>query len=137
MPRLYFGHPINTYQTPLEGELLQAIAAAFPAYDIENPSDPHHQYGARRQHWLTGNVMDYFLPVAAGCRLGVFLPFRDGCWGAGVHAEALVMTHHGRGIFSIDPSGLVRRADLATVIALTVDQTRQRIRAPDGTIIPY
>lgn len=36
-PSIYFGHPMNTYNTPLEERLLQQIQSQFPNASIVNP----------------------------------------------------------------------------------------------------
>ncbi|MCL4421172.1 MAG: hypothetical protein M1477_05740 [Candidatus Thermoplasmatota archaeon] len=37
--RIYFAHPIFTYNKPIEAELLQKIQARFPDYEILNPKN--------------------------------------------------------------------------------------------------
>ena len=61
--RIYFGHPINTYNTALENELLQKISEAFPECEIENPNQKHHNEGYERWKKTTGNGMDYYFKV--------------------------------------------------------------------------
>ncbi len=59
-PKMYFGHPINTYGTELEKKLIEIIFKAFPQYEIEDPGQKHHSDGYRHWKETTGNGMNYF-----------------------------------------------------------------------------
>lgn len=138
MPRLYFGHPINTYDTPLEDILINAIQAKFPDWEIENPNRPHHQHGYREYKRETGNGMNYFFArVLPYCGAGVFLPFPDGRWGHGVFQEALFLGGRGRPVHLITTGELIFPAELHTVPVLSVEETRSRIYGPSGKLVPY
>lgn len=136
---LYFGHPVNTYDTELEQFLISSIELHFPEHNIINPAKPHH--AAAYQDWKarTGNGMRYFLEeVVPACQTGVFLPFRDGAWGKGVHDEAQVLVTLERQIWRIDLSGAIHLTRLPPAVkVLTVPETIQRIRTPDGSTVPY
>lgn len=140
---LYFGHPVNAYKTPqvpcpLEDELLRKIAEAFPAWKIVNPNEPKHQTGYEDWKATTGNGMGYFInEVMPSCHGGIFLPFRDGRWGAGVFKEAQFFENEHFPIWTITPEGFISHARLEGIVPLTVDETRARVRTPDGKIIPY
>lgn len=139
MPRIYFGHPVNVYNTELEALLLQKIAEFFLRWEIENPNQAHH--GQNYKHWeeTRGNGMQYyFQEVLPRCAAGVFLPFRDGRWGAGVFGEARFLHLLGRKIWQITPGGVISRVDdLERIPALTVDETKLLIRTPSGETRPY
>ena len=136
--RLYFGHPINTYDTDLEFQLLQRISGSFPDWEIENPNQKCHQEGYARWKETTGNGMDYFTKqVLPSCQGGVFLPFRDGAWGAGVHKEAKFCVDQGHPVWIIAPDGAIVSLDISTVQPLTVEETRSRIRTSSGETVPY
>jgi len=106
LKRLYFGHPVNTYNTDLESQLLQRISESFPDWEIENPNQKCHQEGYAHWKETTGNGMDYFTKqVLPSCQGGVFLPFRDGAWGAGVYKEAKFYADQGYSIWTIAHDG--------------------------------
>jgi len=131
--KLYFGHPINVYGTDLQRALLARIAERFPDWEIENPDQPHHDEGYRRRKEATGRPMDYYTQeVLPGCGGGVFLTFRDGMFGAGVFAEAVAIHGQGGPVWEIDAEGRVSALLLDGRRALSVDETRSRIRLPGG-----
>ena len=136
MKRLYFGHPINVYDTPLEWHLIGAIVLSteFVGWDVENPNQMKHNAGYQR-----GGMIYYFEEVLPICQGGVFLPFRDGKWGQGVYGELKWFFDHGRPIWRISHEGWVER--LAKLPPpediLSVEETRSRIRTPDKKTVPY
>lgn len=136
---IYFGHPINTYDTELENRLLERISAVFPRWFIENPNEEYHQDGYQFWKKLNGNGMNYYYKeVLPSCSAGIFLPFRDGKWGAGVFGEAEFLYNRGYQIFQIDAEGKVTKINfLDATRVLTVDETRKRIRTESGEIVPY
>ena len=139
-PKVYFGHPINVYNTKLESRLIAAIKKTFPGWDIENPGEKRHGEACRRWGEKTGNVMDYFYKeVLPDCQAGVFLPFRDGKWGAGIFGEAKYLAENKCSIWQIDTKGHITRILLDELAALTlsIEKTRKRIRNKDGSRKPY
>lgn len=135
--RLYFGHPVNVYGTELQRRLLAAITEGFPGWEIENPDQPKHEEGYQRYKRETGRPMDYYvLEVLPRCDGGVFLPFRDGAWGAGVYQEARALADRGRPIWVIRHDGGSRLQELGRVRVLSVDETRARVRDGDK-LRPY
>ena len=137
--KIYFGHPMNTYGTPLEAKLLAKIELAFPWLSIENPNQEQHQEGCRRWEAETGNPMEYFFEeVLPGCCAGIFLPFRDGKWGAGIFGEAIVLTEQGCPIWEISPDGVISLIrDLDGSLELGIDETLARIKTASGERAPY
>ncbi|MDO8496338.1 MAG: hypothetical protein Q7S43_02835 [bacterium] len=137
--KIYFGHPINTYDTELENRLLQRISVVFPRWFIENPNEEYHQDGYQFWKKFYGNGMDYYYKeVLPSCSAGIFLSFRDGKWGTGVFAEAEFLHNRGYSIFQIDIEGRVRKINfLDNTQALSVDETRKRIRTESGETVPY
>lgn len=138
IPRLYFGHPINVYNTGLEQELLREIRTQFVGWIVENPNQPHHDeaYMARKKSGQ--NPMGYFFDeVLPECDGGIFMPFRDGKFGAGVAGEAKNLAVRGCSIWQIDHLGNVSQwdpNDESTV--LSIDDTRARVRESGG-FLPY
>ena len=136
--RLYFGHPINAYNTGLENQLLRRISEAFPDWEIENPNQKWHQEGYSCWKKTVGNGMDYFFKkVLPDCHGGVFLPFRDGAWGAGVVGEADFIAGQGFPIWQITCAGEISRVDIAKIRRLDIEETRSRVRTPSGETNPY
>ena len=137
--KIYFGHPINTYDTELENHLLQRISEVFPLLFIENPNEEYHQEGYQFWKRLSGNGMNYYYKeILPTCNAGIFLPFRDGKWGAGVFAEAEFLHNKGCPIFQIDMKGMVTKIDdLSAVEVLSIEETRKRIRTESGETVPY
>ncbi|MBI5004762.1 MAG: hypothetical protein HZC04_01070 [Candidatus Lloydbacteria bacterium] len=138
MPRLYFGHPINTYNTTLEERLLRKISLSFPSWEIENPNQQHHQEQYERWKETTGTGMNYFIKqVLPNCHGGIFLPFRDGAWPSGVFMEAKFIADKGWPIWMIVPSGDITALSLSRGVSLTREETISRVRTASGEIIPY
>ncbi|MBI2023676.1 hypothetical protein HYT01_03905 [Candidatus Giovannonibacteria bacterium] len=138
MPRIYFGHPINTYNTDIEKFLLEKISETFPALTIENPNRKHHRDGYTHWKETMGSGMNYFFEVVLPrCSAGIFLPFRDGAWGAGVFGEAEFLAKRKLSIYQISPEGIIVAAYLETVRILSIEETTKRIRTASGTLQPY
>ena len=135
---LYFGHPINVYDTDLERSLLHRIGLGFPGWYVENPNQKKHDEGYARYKRETGRPMDYYtIEVLPKCHGGVFLPFRDGTWGAGVFKEMEAIAGRGCPIWQISWDGHILAARLDTAYVLSVEQTRARIRDAAGNPLPY
>lgn len=148
MRKLYFAHPINTYGTPLEQNMLKIIRDRFPDHEIVNPSDRVHvdAVEAIRAKDPKANVMPYFIALVDSCATVVALPFGDGMLGAGVWAEVnQVYRNAGDVWLIIDPANCLivnvpresQGADCVPRTRLSVEETRARIRNPDGTSRPY
>lgn len=137
--RLYFGHPVNVYNTDLENQLLRQISEHFPDCDVENPNRKCHREGYARWQETTGNGMDYFIKqILPSCQGGIFLPFRDGAWGAGVYKEAKFYADHGDPTYMITTDGIITLlVDLSTIQPLTIKETIFRIRTASGETVPY
>ncbi len=140
-PKIFFSHPVNTYNTPLEAFLLQKIAEHFPQYDVENPNQPHHQEGYERYKRERGNGMAYYYEeVLPDCGAGgVHLPFRDGKYGAGVFGEAVRLDRLACPVWSISPEGVITEAYVEQMrrYALTAEETRKRVYDPEKGMLPY
>ena len=140
---LYFAHSVNTYDTPLETRLLDRFSFWFPKSDIVNPNAPTHQrrVGDMRKDDPNANVMEYFKSVARDCDGVIILPFGDGKIGAGIYAEAEVISAHGGIIWIIgaNPLSVCMVKALDPTQALSVDDTRARVYVPNSkrTLRPY
>ena len=127
-PLMYFGHPINFYNTPKEIELLEVIERNFPQYSIENPNQPHHQNGYQRFKAERGNGMKYYFEeVLPKMNAGIFLTFEDGMFGIGVFGEAEFISSRGNPIWEVNLEGQIRTMFLEQQRKLTIEQTRERI----------
>lgn len=136
--KIYFGHPINTYNTELEKFLLDEIRRFFPQSDIENPNQPIHQEGYMAYKKTQGNGMEYyFKEVLPSCSGGIFLPFRDGLFGAGVWGEAEFLSASSRPLWKINPDGGILPLRLEEMVMLSIKNTIARIRTVEGVSIPY
>ncbi len=95
---LYFAHPINVYDTPVEGAAIELILDAFPDAEIENPNQQKHQVG------YVDMGMDYFyglvLPGCTGC---VAMTFLDGRMSLGVAGEAKWFLEHSLPVWGMFP----------------------------------
>lgn len=136
--KIYFGHPINTYNTELEKQLLKKIREIFSGWKIENPNQKHHRNGYKHWENTTGNGMNYFVKkILPNCHYGVFLAFRDGKLGAEVFKEAKHLSEKGCPIWQIFADGTIIRLNLMATQSLTIEETRSRIRTKTGKTIPY
>ena len=139
-PILYFGHPVNTYNTELEKILIAKILRTFPNCIVENPNQEKHRIGYERWKIKTGNGMTYyFSEVLPFCHGGIFLPFRDGAWGAGVYGEAefFASKNGSSKVLEIDWKAQVRMVRLESAVRLTVQETRRRVYGENGILLPY
>ncbi|MHB1118318.1 MAG: hypothetical protein ACYCZ7_02235 [Minisyncoccota bacterium] len=136
--RLYFGHPVNAYEKEIEDPLLQQISEAFHDWEIENPNQEHHADGYEHYKRSTRNGMRYYTEVVLpSCCGGIFLPFRDGAWGAGVFTEAKFFTERNLPVWMITIDGAIIGLNLSTIQPLSVEETQARIRTVSGETIPY
>ncbi len=137
--RLYFGHPVNTYNTELERQLLHVILIFFPAWSTENPNQEEHNRMYELWKKETGNGMDYFYEyILPRCEGGVFLPFRDGAFGTGVFEEAHILFGLRKPIWQITAERVITKINHPSLIpVLSIEETRSRIRTPSGEIVPY
>lgn len=139
--KMYFGHPVNTYGTELEWRLLSLVTERFPQWEIVNPGDAAHEAGYQRYRAAKSGGMGYFFEeVLPECQSGIFLPFRDGAWGAGVHGEAKFFLDRQRLVWRITHEGAIRLLGaslLAALPVLSVEETRERIRNADRSLKEY
>lgn len=131
---VYFGHPVDTFGTDLESDLLDSIdrfcAEAYGEYEIVNPADAPHL--TNYEHWKEeyGDGMAYYTEeVLPHMDAAVFLPFDDGAYGAGMAAEiAYLISDLGTEpmfvpVYEIDRDGTID--ELLT--PLTPEETGERL----------
>ena len=147
---LYFAHPINMYHTPLEETLLRLLTQKWKGDTIINPSDKVHEDEVRKLKAADPktNVMPYFLKLAKTAKNLVVLPFTDGMWGTGVfdEAESVLDLRAGKYVWVIDHNEVAAGKLDPTIrfvpvlkpeLRLSIEETRARIRNPDGSTRPY
>ncbi len=128
---MYFAHPVNIYNTPLETDLMHFLQGSFPEWDIENPNQPKHQEGYQR--WLkeTGNGMNYYLKEFLVNMDGVTgMYFKDGRIGAGVFSEEESIFKRTGNLWTVTYDNNLTRINDSSFLkpfALSVEETRQRI----------
>ncbi len=117
--KIYFAHPLNVYDTPLESAVETLIHEEFLGYEVESPNKPHHQKGydewkestaiSRDKH----NAMAYFyevvMPQCVGC---VSLPFLDRRMGLGVNGETKKTIERGKPAWFIAPTRTATEKDI-------------------------
>lgn len=125
--KIYFGHPVASFNTKEERQLIRHIKEAFPDYKIENPNQPCHDEGYQRYEAKTGNGMDYFLAeVLPYMDAGVFLPFSDGKLGAGVFWEAEFIANAGKPIYEISLERIIIFMAIDVSRRLSAEETNAR-----------
>lgn len=89
--KIYFAHPITTYGTQVEQDVLDAIKRWVGAdTEVVNPNQLVHQENYRSLFVdvdTRARAFEYFLYLARQCNFCVFLPFEDRLIGSGVAAE--------------------------------------------------
>ena len=145
-PRFYFAHPINTYDTDLELELINRIYLYFQGgIEVVNPSDLVHQKTVETikaahegREDASKKIMDYFLELVSSCQGGIGLPFSDGRIGAGVYKELLGIAKGHHPIWLITPGGELKpHKRIGSRKPLSIEETRERVYNPDKTLRSY
>jgi hypothetical protein len=127
---MYFGHPVNFYNTPKESELLRIIKEFFPDFEIENPNQPHHSENYQKWKIEKGKgMLYYFEKVLPRMDAGTFLSFEDGMFGAGVFGEAEWLYKKEKPIYEITVGGIITPlSSLDYSRCLSIEETIERIR---------
>ncbi|MEK6857209.1 MAG: hypothetical protein AABX39_01330, partial [Nanoarchaeota archaeon] len=101
----------------------------FPNGYVENPNQPKHDEGYKKWKLEKGSGMKYFFEeVLPQMSMGVFLPFKDGLFGAGVYGEAEHLNKVlGKPVFEISLEGKISALTLNNSRMLSVEETRKRI----------
>ena len=125
-PKIYFAHPLNIYNTPLETAVETLIGVFFPEYKIESLNKPHHQKGYEAWKMRTEtsrdrhNAMAYFYEVVMPqCTACISMPFLDRRMGFGVNGETknIIERWGWEPIFFIAPTRTATQADIDEFIA--------------------
>ncbi len=126
---IYFAHPINTYNTKEEKSFIETISKRFSQFNIYNPNQIHNEENYKLWKKETGSGMKYYFDVILPhMDAGIFLPFEDGMFGAGVFGEAEFLQHKGKPLWFIDwNKNIYSIKELDKSKRLSVDETRKRI----------
>lgn len=128
MPRIYFGHPVNAIGTTLEEESLDTIRRWFPDHEIDHPGEHVDNYFEWRDEKDGVTGMDYyFQEVLPDVDIGVFLPFEDGTYGAGMADEARFLADQDCPVYEMDYEGNIYEITVDEIEALTIEETKDRI----------
>jgi len=129
-PKIYFGRPVNLYDTPLEKKIIRKIQAVFSQYTLEDPHQQVHQEGYARckAEREDKDGMFYFLfEVIPKMSAGIFVPFEDGNFGSGVYREAEQLRKYTNQVFEINLEGIISALILDPERKLSVEATRERV----------
>jgi hypothetical protein len=123
--RMYFAHPINTYNTIIEKFFLEKYSEN---YEIINPNQEIHQIGVKKEG------MDYFKPIVQSCDMLFAFGFGDNSVGAGIAKEMNWMKEKG-GIVIFLPfftkyEEMFGKAE-DNYNVLSVDDTRKKLKSYD------
>jgi hypothetical protein len=125
---IYFAHPINTYNTPLETKVLELIQKEFPNKTIFNPNHPYIE------HLYKKKGIEVFRELVELCDSLICLPFKNGEIGAGMAKEinwAFEKNIPCYYIREISPSHPLRYERINTLfgyIILSIEQTREKLK---------
>lgn len=123
--RMYFAHPVNSFNTSFEKAMVKFLLYVFPGVVIENPNQPHHQtgyrdYAERFKHEPlkkgTRGMRYYHEVVLPSCDRCAALPFLDGRLGLGVADEARWYLERGMRTWFIDPVHVINLRELERFI---------------------
>ncbi len=124
--KVYFAHPINTYDTILEKFALENFSVNHPNWEIVNPNAPEHQEGYKN------GGMEYFKQVVLNCDKLVAIGFGDNSIGAGIAKEMNWMREKNGDVYFIS---LFTELDEMVVPCenqfkvLSVDETRAKLKS--------
>lgn len=141
--KVYFAHPVTSYGTQAEADVLEAIAK-WIGHDtvVVNPNTEEHQTNYKNRvteqlatNFHSANPFNYFLELAMSCNFCVFLPFDDRRIGSGVMAEIQTFFDsfgsEARVYEWIPVDNLFRMRDISYFEkpgrVLTLEETRERI----------
>lgn len=127
--KIYFGHPVNTYNTEFEKSIEEKINTLFSQYDILNPNGKQHQEGYQEFKKKYGNGMKYFYEeVLPQTEAGIYLLFPEGTLGAGVGGEMNYHIDNGKPVFIMNHrKDLIHERKFSNLSILSVEETRDRV----------
>ncbi|MFZ1970809.1 MAG: hypothetical protein WAU65_01345 [Candidatus Nanoarchaeia archaeon] len=127
MKIIYFGHPINFFNTQKELELIEIIKKEFPGFIIENPNQQNHIKSYQELKEKTGQGMPYYYEkVLPNMDAGIFLSLEDGKFGAGVFSEAEFLNNSKKPIYEINFQGRICPMIIDPSKKLSIEETVER-----------
>lgn len=124
--RVYFAHPINTYDTILEKFFLEHFSK-YNDIEIVNPNKPEHQEGYKN------GGMEYFKTLVQSCDKLYAFSFGDNTIGAGIAKEMDWMYEKGGTVlflpfFSNVEEQVVTKCEKQFKV-LSVEETRTKLKS--------
>ena len=124
--KVYFAHPINTYDTILEKFFLEYFSK-YSDIEIVNPNGPEHQEGYKNEG------MEYFKKLVQSCDKLYAFGFGDNTIGAGIAKEMDWMFEKGGTViflpfFSTYEEQTVSKCNRQFEV-LSVEETRSKLRS--------
>jgi hypothetical protein len=130
--KIYFAHPINTYNTDIEKQCLDLIKNNL-GDKILNPSVEFIQRQLEDYKKNNpDNYMIFFDDLLSECDAIAYLPFEDGLIGAGVWHECKTINNYGGKTYEIDlENETLNEVDFGYIDSkkLSIEETRVRIKA--------
>ena len=121
-PKIYWG-------TEREKKLMKGITRKIKRCYVETANVPGHEKNYRKWKRDTGHGMDYYFKcVLPRMDAGVFLPFKDGMFGAGAYEEAETLDKNEKRIYEINLRGKIKEFILDESRRLSIEDTRKRYR---------
>jgi len=116
-PLIYFAHPVGSYGTKLEQEIILFLEKDWT---VINPNRPEIQI-------LCGkNMANYCRIINDFAQAVVGLSYGDGKWGAGVYLELLAGSNKGIPLFQVEVSdrGLkLKNLNSKKIVPLSIENT--------------
>lgn len=135
--KIYFAHPVNTYNDDTDRLCINIIKNEL-GNQIINPSDDLIQSTFKEYRLKHPDTyMEFFKDLVSSCDTIVYLPFKDGKIGAGIWFEVKSVSENGGKIFEINLNKTddvylnpLMEVDFEHVNnnKLSVDETRIRIK---------
>lgn len=135
---VYFGHPVNSYDTVMESFLEDVIKEELGNVNnsdlfagiLFNPNNDFSKQMYQRYKMKEDSTgLDYyFSQVLPFCKAGVFLPFPEGVFGSGVMSEMKWFDDRGLPTYTIDDNGfLTKNDDILFCSYYNIQETLERV----------
>lgn len=135
--KLYFAHPISSYGTPEEAQIIKALQDL--GFKVINPNDQIHQDKVKSLQAefnteaapkaASPHIMKYFVEVCDNTQACAILSFPNDKFGAGTVKEAQSFIDRGMPLYEVKLVGsgnviLNKLSELPAERCLSVDETR-------------
>lgn len=130
MKKVYFAHPMASYGSKREKDVLRLIEAAFDGWKVINPNSRVHQKACE----IIG--FRYFPLLVSSCDAVVAIPHKDGMFGSGTYQEILAAVDAKIKIYTVKarPGESPRLTSLAykNVTPLSIQETKNHRKKVRG-----